>query len=1040
MGRRAHAVPRMASICTAALCAGASGRPTRRQAAASFVPRHHHHRDRLHRHRSARASSPSSSSPDRRPRALLAAWLDDHRDDDDPGRGPPPPRGAPPVAIIDDDEDYDHDCDEYDDERHRRRYSDDEKFDSFERAIEAIASKKNVVRDFRKNADDLIVVKSHMLDRARKLPRWDVSRLISPPLPAGSSSSSSSSSRGTAATNTNDAGTDDDDDDGARPTSYARRKIRERCDAFLERTGFTQSQHRLASVLLAHLADDCARRSDPGPIRVAWEKILEAGLVPLSRTLSTYLYVLGLEGEEKGEVDWKGGGVRRDVAAEVAMYHDALYLPTEKTITLLVKSLVSRGDASGAEALLDGITPDGPLGQLLRHRTTSPILRLYCDVGDIDSALRLYRRMRDTSRVKMDASTYADFIAAVARNGYFRPDSDRVLLSAGAEDVMGHYDGRRSVRGPELLNSLVSEMAEDVLDISEASAAALRDGFAIGFAGCGIDPTTTTTTTTTTQTMPSTTTRRDDRTLVADRVTIDEETAACPATGATLRLIVLEDAQRTHLHDALLGMARMKSMEYTAKLAAKGRSTNDNAEKAELATQILKDFSAWLDARDGPPYTAIVDGANVAYFGWGRVNVYQLVHMVKALEELGEYPLVVFPQKYTNQRFHLRQGMMQVLRDEELEFLERLKEKGQMYVVPPMCLDDLYWMLASVSNQTVSTAGRNIDVPPDNPDGRYPGLRPMVISNDKMRDHRMDLLEERSFRRWCTSHIVNYNFTEFVENSREERTISFRASDLFSDEIQGNACPGGGDGNVTMAWHFPTAPGRATADRHRDGTSQMSGGRSGATDGGSTKSSALDSEEGNAISPTTRERSNEAAPPSMETLKLLALGGCPRPERRRDDDNKDFEEDEEALDSRGRHRRSRWAARGPRSDVVDDGATTFPHEGAKGMTRRRNCRWRRRTPWRSSSHDHFEVRRAIETNYFVAVESRRGSSSRKAGGWSVDAPHTSGKATLTRHPESSQDATQTSSGSAAVPLLGDAGSRGPTCVDDCLTAFPHRGK
>lgn len=114
-------------------------------------------------------------------------------------------------------------------------------------------------------------------------------------------------------------------------------------------------------------------------------------------------------------------------------------------------------------------------------------------------------------------------------------------------------------------------------------------------------------------------------------------------------------------------------------------------------------------------------------------------------------------------------------------------------------------MLASVSNQTVSTAGRNIDVPPDNPDGRYPGLRPMVISNDKMRDHRMDLLEERSFRRWCTSHIVNYNFTEFVENSREERTISFRASDLFSDEIQGNACPGGGDENVTMAWHFPVS-------------------------------------------------------------------------------------------------------------------------------------------------------------------------------------------------------------------------------------------
>ena len=84
-----------------------------------------------------------------------------------------------------------------------------------------------------------------------------------------------------------------------------------------------------------------------------------------------------------------------------------------------------------------------------------------------------------------------------------------------------------------------------------------------------------------------------------------------------------------------------------------------------------------------------LDGANVAYFGWGRVNVYQLVHMVTTLERLGERPLVVFPQKYTNQRFHLRQGMMQVLRDEELGYLEGLKEKDQLYVVPPMCLDDM---------------------------------------------------------------------------------------------------------------------------------------------------------------------------------------------------------------------------------------------------------------------------------------------------------------------------------------------------------------
>ena len=63
--------------------------------------------------------------------------------------------------------------------------------------------------------------------------------------------------------------------------------------------------------------------------------------------------------------------------------------------------------------------------------------------------------------------------------------------------------------------------------------------------------------------------------------------------------------------------------------------------------------------------------------------------MVNALERQGEYPLVVFPKKYTFKKFHLRQGVIQVLNDEEREFLDSLKEKGRMYVVPPMCLDDL---------------------------------------------------------------------------------------------------------------------------------------------------------------------------------------------------------------------------------------------------------------------------------------------------------------------------------------------------------------
>jgi len=605
----------------------------------------------------------------------------------------------------------------------------------------AFVAKRNVLRDFRKSDQDLNVVKQSLIGMVTisDLPSCSVSDFLPP----------ANSVKG-----------------------YTKQKLNERRELYLDKTNLTLEQHKLGTVLLAHLADHCAKTSNPKPLYAAWDNVLSAGMTPLSRTMSTYLYVLSLDGDvDSGD---------RDIAAEVAMLHDALYEPTEKTVSLLVKSLVARGDAAGAEALLDGIA-DGSLSELLRHRTTSPILKLHCENGDIGSALRLYHRMRTTSRVKMDDLTYSNFIAAVAENGYFLPGSKEV---EGGKEL-----GYDSVSGPKLLDALITEMAQDVLDISEESAQILQNGFASGFQGCAAA-----------NSLDLITSLCNNEVMVANRVAVDHDTGKCPATDATLRLIVLEPEQRVHVHDTLLEMARAKSMDYTAKLAAKGRVTHDHIEKAELATKILKEFSEWLDSREGRPYTAIVDGANVAYFGWGKVNIHQLNLMVEALKKQGEDPLVVFPQKYTRRKFHLRQGMMQVLQDEELEILNKLKENDQMYVVPPMCLDDMYWMLASVSNQTISTNGLSIDVPKNNEEGRFPGLRPIVISNDKMRDHKDELLDEREFRRWACSHIVNYNFTEFIEDQRDEREISFHAADIFSDEIQGNECPGGG-----VAWHFPVS-------------------------------------------------------------------------------------------------------------------------------------------------------------------------------------------------------------------------------------------
>lgn len=131
-----------------------------------------------------------------------------------------------------------------------------------------------------------------------------------------------------------------------------------------------------------------------------------------------------------------------------------------------------------------------------------------------------------------------------------------------------------------------------------------------------------------------------------------------------------------------------------------------------------------------------------------------------------------------------------------------------MYSVPYLCLDDYYWMLASVSNQTVARQQTDLRVSPTNTAGRFPGLRPLLITNDQMRDHKLDLLEPREFRRWCSCHIVNYNVSSSVVEVDESwgnttsTEVEFFPANFFSREIQGNP-PGARFGGDGLVWHLP---------------------------------------------------------------------------------------------------------------------------------------------------------------------------------------------------------------------------------------------
>ena len=116
-------------------------------------------------------------------------------------------------------------------------------------------------------------------------------------------------------------------------------------------------------------------------------------------------------------------------------------------------------------------------------------------------------------------------------------------------------------------------------------------------------------------------------------------------------------------------------------------------------------------------------------------------------------------------------------------------------------------MVASVSDQMVSRNDQDLSVPSHDPSGRFPGTRPMLITNDQMRDHRLELVEPRLFRRWYGCHIVNYSFTAFVmDESVAGNEIRFSQADFFSREIQGNVCPSSEESKWTgTAWHFPVS-------------------------------------------------------------------------------------------------------------------------------------------------------------------------------------------------------------------------------------------
>jgi hypothetical protein len=112
---------------------------------------------------------------------------------------------------------------------------------------------------------------------------------------------------------------------------------------FLEHFKLSHVQYDFAMRCLVYIGDHCAKRKDPRPVFVAWEKIKEIGLVPRENCISTFMYALSLDES------------LNDSLVEVATFHDLFFSPNEKTVTLRIKSLIAKGDAASAEKMLTSI-------------------------------------------------------------------------------------------------------------------------------------------------------------------------------------------------------------------------------------------------------------------------------------------------------------------------------------------------------------------------------------------------------------------------------------------------------------------------------------------------------------------------------------------------------------------------------------------------------------------------------------------------------------------------------------------------------------
>lgn len=282
--------------------------------------------------------------------------------------------------------------------------------------------------------------------------------------------------------------------------------------------------------------------------------------------------------------------------------------------------------------------------------------------------------MKEIDTVYLRPETYIQLIALTAENGFFKTDCN---------DIEGAIElGYSAAHGPKLFDDLVAELSHEFAEISSASARRLYNALKKGFKEENLVEMHLL------QSFEVCNDRAEPRSIVASRVTVDKMSGVCPRTGVQLRLINLDTEQKEQLKRGLL---HLSSVAYEERIG-----------KKEIAAEEgLLSFEKWLQNREGKPFTAVIDGPNIAYyfqnFDEGTFNFHQIQFVIDALENMGENVLLILPRKYTQKSFMLTKASgksRQYVSKKEREILDNLISAGKIYVVPPSLLDDFYWMWA----------------------------------------------------------------------------------------------------------------------------------------------------------------------------------------------------------------------------------------------------------------------------------------------------------------------------------------------------------